>query len=100
MWQVAPNKTQRDKANGDFRDGVFLDCIWRTTEYLIGIESTIYKCHTARPRPVGANVDRKCVDYIHTRYFGFVIASTQPIQFTNSSNAYKDLELFGFFLLA
>ena len=42
QWQMTPNKNVRDKVNGDFRDGIFLGVIWRTTEYLIGTPEGIF----------------------------------------------------------
>ena len=39
LWQMTLDKTARDKLNGDFRDGIFLGVIWRTTEHLDGRRS-------------------------------------------------------------
>ena len=38
QWQQIQDKNARDKLNGDWRDGIFLGVIWKTTEYLIGLQ--------------------------------------------------------------
>ena len=44
IWQIPPD--DRDTLNGEFRDGIFLGVIWRTTELLIGTPEGIFKCNT------------------------------------------------------
>ena len=73
IWQMAPDKNNRDKLNGDFRDGIFLGIIWRTTEYLIGTPDGIFKCNTVKARPVESAYDPNCFEYIKVRYEDFVL---------------------------
>ena len=61
QWQMTPNKNARDKVNGDFRDGIFLGVIWRTTEYLIGTPEGIFKCNTVKPRIKENAYDPACI---------------------------------------
>ena len=59
LWQQAQDKGARDKLEGDWRDGIFLGVIWRTTEYLIGTEEGIFKCRTMKQKVAGNAYDPK-----------------------------------------
>ena len=74
---MTPDKTVRDKLNGDFRDGIFLGVIWRTTEYLIGTAEGVFKCNTIKPRVAESAYDPGCIDYITVTYNDFVLAGAK-----------------------
>ena len=44
------DKNHRNKADGEFSEGVFLGYAWRSTEYLIASGGAAYKCRTVRRR--------------------------------------------------
>jgi hypothetical protein len=77
LWQMAPDKNNRDKLNGDFRDGIFLGVIWRTTEFIIGTPEGIFKCQTVKQRPEESCYDPACVDYITTTYNDYVLTGAK-----------------------
>ena len=51
LWQLTADKNSRDQLNTDFREGIFLGVIWRTTEYIIGTGEGIFKCATVKLAP-------------------------------------------------
>lgn len=77
IWQLPPNKSDRDKLDGEFRDGIFLGVIWRSTEFLIGTAEGIFKTHTVKQRPHESAYDRKCLEYIKVVYSDFVLEGGQ-----------------------
>ena len=77
QWQQTPDKNIRDKFNGDWRDGIFLGVIWRTTEYLIGTADGVYKCNTVKPRPNGSSYDPQCIEYIKIKYGEYVLGGAK-----------------------
>ena len=73
IWQVIPDKNNRNKFDGDFRDGVFLGVIWRTTEFLIGTPEGLFKCRTVKQRTEEAAYDGECLNYVKSSYNDFVL---------------------------
>ena len=90
LWQLTPDKNSRDKLNGDFREGIVLGVIWRTTEYIIGTDEGSFKCATVKARPEERAYDPKCIDYITVPYDQYILegASSQGarLRFAESSN--------------
>ena len=77
LWQQIPVKTARDKLEGDWRDGVFLGVIWRTTEYLVGTADGIFKCRTIKTKVAGNSYDPDCIDDIATSYNEYVLGGAK-----------------------
>ena len=73
IWQLPPDKSNRDKLDGDFRDGIFLGVVWRTTEYIIGTPEGIFKCNTVKQRPEEAAYDSSCMNYITASYNDYIL---------------------------
>ena len=46
VFKLETDKNHRHKADSEFSAGVFLGCAWRSTEYLVASNGTIYKCRT------------------------------------------------------
>jgi hypothetical protein len=73
MWQMAPDKTDRDKLDNGVRDGIFLAVIWRSGEFLIGTTDGRFKTQTVKARPVETSYDPSCIDFITTRYSSYAL---------------------------
>ena len=73
MWQMAPDKTDRDKLDSGIRDGIFLGVVWRSRGFLIGTTDGIYKTQTVKARPVETSYDPSSIDFITTRYSSYVL---------------------------
>ena len=77
LWQMAPDKNNRDKLNGDFHDGLFLGVIWKTTEFIIGTPEGIFKCQTVKQRPEESCYDPACIDDMITTYNDYVLSGAK-----------------------
>ena len=74
------DKGKRHKADSRVQQGIFLGYVWRTTEYLVGTEDTIYKCRTVRRRAEELAYDQSCIDFLKISYHDYVMkgARTAP----------------------
>ena len=41
-WQLAPAKTNLDKLDGDWCDGIFLGVVWKSGEYVAGTAEGVF----------------------------------------------------------
>ena len=77
QWQQIQDKNARGKVNGDWRDGVFLGVIWRTTEFIIGTADGVFKCRTIKQRVAENAYDPKCLEYIKVSYADYVLSGAK-----------------------
>ena len=77
QWQQIQDKNARDKVNGDWRDGIFLGAIWRTTEYIIGTPDGVFKCRTIKTRVAENSYDAACLEYIKTSYADYALSGAK-----------------------
>ena len=80
---MAPDKTDRDKLDSGFQDGIFLGVVWRGGEFLIGTPDGVFNTQTVKARPVETAYDPSCVDFITTRYNSYVLEGAK----TNGAKA-------------
>lgn len=73
LWQITPDKSDGDKYNGEFRDGIFLGVVWRSSEYIIGTREGVLRCRTVKPRPEETAYDPECIEYITASYSSYML---------------------------
>ena len=76
QWQQTQDKNARDKLEGDWREGIFLGVVWRSTEYLIGTAEGIFGCRTIKPKVDGSAYDPDCTEYIKVSYSDFMLSGS------------------------
>ena len=81
-FKVETHKTNRFKADIEWRTGVFLGYVWSTPEYLVGTAEGIFKCRTIRRMPLETSYDPECVTWLTTSYNTYIKsgAKTNPPQ--------------------
>lgn len=80
MFKTAMDKTNRHKLDSDWGIGAFLGVISRTTEFLIGNKSGIFKCRTIRKMTKEKAYDDNILDIIKVGYLEYIMdgARTTP----------------------
>ena len=77
IWQMTPDKTDRNKLDSNFRDGIFLGVVWRSGEFIIGTPDGIFKCRTVEPRPNETAYDPRCIEYIKHGYRDYILSGAK-----------------------
>ena len=67
-FKLETDKNNRNKADSEFNEGVFLGYAWRSTEYLIASKGAIYKCRTVRRRADEIAFDVALIDNLEIRF--------------------------------
>lgn len=73
IWQMAPDKIDRNKLDSNFRDWIFLGVVWRSGEFIVATKKGIVKCQTLKARPTETSYHPSCVEYIRTDYSSHVL---------------------------
>ena len=77
VFILETNKTNMRKGDSRVKKGIFLGCIWRSTEYIIGTADGIYKCRTVRRRPEETSYDPECIDDPKIHYDDYVLKGAE-----------------------
>ena len=79
-FKLETDKGNRHKADTEFNVGIFLGYAWRSTEYLVAVDNTIYKCRTVRRRAEELAYDVGRIDNLTVRFEDFVLKGAKTTQ--------------------
>ena len=78
-FKLETDKNNRNKADSEFNEGVFLGYAWRSTEYLIASKGAIYKCRTVRRRADDIAFNVALIDHLEVRLKTTHLRAPRPL---------------------
>ena len=71
-FQLARDKSSRNKFDGEWQDGYFAGVVARSSEYLVICNDKVFKCPTVRRRAEGSNYNKKVMEDMRADFFQYI----------------------------